>query len=104
MVNSIREALVSLESRMDRRFEAIDKRFAQIDRRFEQIAKRFEGIDRRFEAVDLRFDALDAKMSRQFVWLVGAIGAVLIAVVDPTHRTSALDTPDVSGVFNLSVK
>ena len=59
MVNGMREALMSLEARMDRRFEA---------------------IDRRFEAIDLRFETLDAKMSRQFVWLVGIQVTILIAV------------------------
>lgn len=34
MVNGIREALVSLEARMDRRFEQIERRFAIIDQRF----------------------------------------------------------------------
>ena len=52
MVNGIRDALVSLEARMDRRFE---------------------GIDRRFEAID-------AKMSKQFVWLVGMQVTTLLAV------------------------
>ena len=66
MVNGIRQSLVSLEARMDRRFE-------QIDRRFEQIEKRFETIDQRFEA-------LDSKMSRQFVWLVGIQVSTLVAM------------------------
>ena len=66
MVNGIREALVSLEARMDRRFEAIDRRF--------------ETIDRRFEAIDQRFETLEAKISRQFVWLVGIQVTTLVAV------------------------
>lgn len=52
MVNGMREALMSLEARMDRRFEAFDQ----------------------------RFETLDAKMSRQFVWLVGIQVTILIAV------------------------
>lgn len=52
MVNGMREALMSLEARMDRRFEGIDQ----------------------------RFETLDAKMSRQFVWLVGIQVTILIAV------------------------
>ena len=59
MVNGIRDALNSLEARMDRRFE---------------------GIDRRFEVFDRRLETLDAKMSRQFVWLVGIQVTTLIAV------------------------
>ena len=60
MIMSIRDAIVSLEGRMDRRFAAIDQRFVGIDE---------------------RLDGLDAKMSRQFVWLVGLIVTMLIAVV-----------------------
>jgi hypothetical protein len=59
MVNGVRDALMSLEARMDRRFEA---------------------IDRRFEAIDQRFETLDAKMSRQFVWVIGIQVTTLIAV------------------------
>jgi uncharacterized coiled-coil protein SlyX len=80
MVNGLRDALASLEARMDRRFEAMDRRFEAIDRRFEAIDRRFELIDRRFEAVDQRLETIDAKMSRQFVWLVGIQVTTLIAV------------------------
>lgn len=37
MLDGIRTAIVSLEGRMDSRFEAIDRRFETIDRRFEAI-------------------------------------------------------------------
>ena len=67
MINGVREAVSSLERRMDARFEAIDRRF--------------EAIDRRFEAIDLRLDAMDGKISRQFVWLVGIQVMTLAAVV-----------------------
>lgn len=71
MVNGIRDALTSLEARMDRRFE-------QIDRRFEQFETR---VDQRFMQVDARIDALDGKVSRQFVWLVGLHVTTLITVM-----------------------
>jgi uncharacterized coiled-coil protein SlyX len=67
MVNGLRDAIVSLEARMDRRFEAIDRRFEQ--------------IDQRFLGLDQRLDSLDSKMSRQFVWIVGIQISSLIAVV-----------------------
>ena len=71
MVNGIRDALASLEARMDRRFE-------QIDRRFEQFETR---VDQRFLQVDARIDALDSKVSRQFVWLVSLHVTTLITVM-----------------------
>jgi tetrahydromethanopterin S-methyltransferase subunit G len=73
---------------IDRRFEAIDARFEAIDRRFETIDRRFEAVDRRFEDVDRRFTALegqigalDQKVSRQFLWLMGALTTVLVSVI-----------------------
>jgi hypothetical protein len=74
MINDIREALASLETRMDRRFEAIDRRFDAIDRRFESVDLRFMGIDQ-------RLDGIDNKLTRYFTWLIGLYVTGLIAVV-----------------------
>jgi uncharacterized coiled-coil protein SlyX len=87
-IDGIREAVASLERRMDagfeaidRRFEAIDRRFEAIDRRFETIDRRFEAIDRRFEAIEQRFVSLDAKLDTRFLWLVGIQATTLVAIV-----------------------
>jgi hypothetical protein len=56
-VDGVREALVSLEARVDARFESVDRRF--------------EAVDRRFDGVERRIDALDVMVGRQFVWTVG---------------------------------
>ena len=64
MVNGIRDALTSLEARMDRRFEQFETR-----------------VDQRFVQVEARIDALDGKVSRQFVWLVGLLVTTLITVM-----------------------
>lgn len=71
MVNGIREAVLALESRVDRRFEQVDKRFERLEDR----------MDRRFEEMTHRFDAMDAKMSRHFVWMMGLLVTTLIAMV-----------------------
>jgi hypothetical protein len=57
---AVREAVRSLEHRMD---------------------ARFEGVDRRFDMVDRRIHTLDEKVSRQFVWLVGLQVTTLVALV-----------------------
>jgi uncharacterized coiled-coil protein SlyX len=57
-VVDIREAVRSLEHRMDARFEA---------------------VDRRFDTVERRIDVLDGKVSRQFVWLAGLQVTALVA-------------------------
>ena len=69
----MRDALVHLEGRMDRRFEAVDARFAALE----------DKMDRRFEAVDQRFDALaeslDTKIGRLVVIQVTTLAAILAA-------------------------
>ena len=63
----VKDAVHSLEQRMDSRFEGVDRRF--------------EAVDRRFDTVDRRIDALDDKVSRQFVWLVGIQVTTLVSIV-----------------------
>ena len=59
-MDGIREALVSLEARIDARFES---------------------MDRRVERVERRLDSLDDKVSRYFVWMIGAQVTTLAAIV-----------------------
>ena len=77
----VREAIRSLERRMDARFDGVEDRFPGIDRRFEAVDRRFDAVDRRFDGVDRRIDLLDEKVSRQFVWLVGLQVTTLVAIV-----------------------
>ena len=69
-LNDLRQAVVHLEHRMDRRFEAIDSRFA--------------GIDARFSALDgtlaARFDTIDTKIGHLTSIVVWALAAILAAV------------------------
>ncbi|MBI1874929.1 MAG: hypothetical protein HYZ58_13625 [Acidobacteria bacterium] len=74
-LDGVRGAVVSLEQRLDRRFEALEQR---MDRRFEDLEQR---MDRRFEDVDRRIDGLDTKLSRHFTWLVGIQVTMLVAMV-----------------------
>lgn len=67
-IDGLREAIVELGNRMDRRFEALELRFDQ----------RLESMEQRF---DRRFEAMDQNTSRQFRWLVGIQLTTLIAMV-----------------------
>ena len=87
-VDDMRALVVQLDGKVDRRIDGLDGRFEAIDRRFDAIDARFETVDRRFEAIDRRFTmleaqiaALDQKMSRQFLWLMGALTTVLVSVI-----------------------
>lgn len=85
MINGIREAIVHLEERMDRRFEGVERRFEGIDTRFAGIDRRFEALESRIDALDRkldrRTDALDEKLSSHFVWLVGVQVTTFVAIV-----------------------
>jgi hypothetical protein len=70
----VRDAIRSLEHRMDTCFGGHDRRFDAIDRRFEAVDRRLDGVDR-------RIDRLDEKVSRQFLWLVGIHVTTLVAIV-----------------------
>jgi hypothetical protein len=74
----IRDAVRSLEHRMDSRFEAVDRRFESIDRRFDVVDRRIDALD---EKVTRQVESLDGKMSRQFMWLVGIQVTTLAAII-----------------------
>jgi hypothetical protein len=38
-------------------------------------------IDNRFEAIDRRFEAIDQKFSKYFLWIIGIQVSVLLAVI-----------------------
>ena len=75
MVNGIREAIVNLEQRMDRRFEAIELRLTALDQKLDQ---RIVALDQK---LDQRVAALDQKLDQRFAWLLGVQITTLIAIV-----------------------
>jgi uncharacterized coiled-coil protein SlyX len=64
MLTGIREAMVSLEQRMDRRFEAVELRLTALDQK-----------------LDRSVTALDQKLDHRFSWLLGVQVTTLIAIV-----------------------
>jgi len=78
-INDVREAIVSLETRMDRRFEQLEQR---LDQRFSGIDQRFASIDQRFIGIDQRLDGIDYK----FGWMVGLVLAVLMGLITVIAR------------------
>jgi chaperonin cofactor prefoldin len=74
----LRERITHMEQTFNQRFISLEQR---IDNRFETIDKRFEAIDRRFEAIDRRFEAIDQKFSKYFLWIIGIQVSVLLAVI-----------------------
>jgi chaperonin cofactor prefoldin len=76
--DGIREAMVHMEERMDRRFEAVDLRLQTFE---DRLDRRLDGVDRRFEALERRFDTTDEKYSRYFTWILAAQVTTLAALV-----------------------
>ena len=69
-LNDLRQAVVHLEQRMDRRFESMDGRFTAID-------GRFSALDGTLSA---RFDTIDTKINHLTSIVVWALAAILAAV------------------------
>ena len=61
MITGIRDALVSFEQRMDRRFESLEQRLTALDRK----------VDAGFAAMNQKMDAGFAAQDHRFAWLVG---------------------------------
>ena len=96
-IGGVRETIVDLGNRMDRRFEAVDCRFEAMELRFDQrlesMEQRFDqrlrsvgqDVDRRFgsmeERFDRRFETMDQNMSRQFRLTIGIQLTTLLAMV-----------------------
>ena len=67
-IDDVREALVSLETRMDRRFEQLEQRLDQ----------RLASVDARFLGIDDRLDRITGQLSHLFIGVaVAAIAASL---------------------------
>jgi ABC-type phosphate transport system auxiliary subunit len=85
MIDGIRQAIASLEQRIDHRLTAFETR---MDQRCAAIDQRFGSIDQRFAGVEGRLDHLAGEMSRQFRWTIGiqtttcavTIGTILTAL------------------------
>ena len=67
-IDGIRDALVSLEQRMDRRFEGIDRRFESLEQRLNMLDQR---MDAGFAAMNQKMDTGFAAQDHRFAWLVG---------------------------------
>jgi len=72
-VDDVRDAVRSLEARLDRRFDGVDRRFDQIDQRFLIVEQRFVAIELRLTGLDNKFMWLGGTMVAGFVTLAGLI-------------------------------
>ena len=73
-VDGIRDALVSLEQRMDRRFEGVDRRFDAFE---QKVDARFASLE---STLIVRFDSMDTKIGRLTAIVVTAMAAVLAVI------------------------
>jgi uncharacterized coiled-coil protein SlyX len=76
-IDDVREAVASLEARMDRRLDQLDQRFASIDQRFAGIDQRFITMDQRFVGLDSRLDQMNRLLWGVLVMVAtGAVATV----------------------------
>jgi hypothetical protein len=63
----------------------LEQRVSHVEGQVSELSLRLSGVEAAIrhleQRTDARFDALDAKMSRQFMWLVGIQVTTLVAVV-----------------------
>ena len=82
MINGIRDALVSLEQRIDRRFESLEQRLNALDRKVDAgFAAMNQKMDAGLAATNQRMDAGFAAQDHRFAWLVGIQLTTTAAVV-----------------------
>jgi ABC-type phosphate transport system auxiliary subunit len=78
----VSEMSQAFEARVDRRFEAAQTQAQafeeRVDRRFEAMQTQTQA---RFDGVDRRLDTIDARLSRQFMWLVGLVITTQAAIM-----------------------
>jgi hypothetical protein len=70
-IDDVREAVASLEARMDRRLEHLEQRMEQ----------RFTLIDQRFLAIDGRLDGMSKLLWALLVAIIGGMGGVIAAIL-----------------------
>ena len=82
MLSGIREAIVNLEQRMDRRFEAVELRLAALDQKLDgSVAALDQKLDRSVAALDQKLSGLDQKLDQRFAWVIGIQVTTLLAMV-----------------------
>jgi len=60
---------------------AVEERIARLEGQVSEISLALVDLRAAIRHLEQRFDALEAKMSRQFMWLVGIQVTTLLAVV-----------------------
>jgi uncharacterized coiled-coil protein SlyX len=77
-IDDVREAVASLETRIDQRFAGIDQRFAAIDQRFATLDQRFVGLDGRLDQMNKLLWGVLVMVATGAVATVAGIVAALI--------------------------
>jgi hypothetical protein len=80
-MGDLRDLIIALDQKVDRRFESLDHRLESFDRRFESLERRLESFDRRFESVDRRFESLEQRFDSKFNRLITIQLTTLVALV-----------------------
>ena len=70
-IDDVREAVNSLEERMNRRFELLEQRMDQ----------RFADVDRRFDGIDARFGRMYGLLIVMLLAIVGGMSGIIAAIL-----------------------
>jgi tetrahydromethanopterin S-methyltransferase subunit G len=72
-IDDVREAVMNLEERINRRFELLEQRLDQ----------RFGDIDRRFDRIDARFGRVYGLLIGMLIAIISGMGGIIAAIL---HR------------------
>ena len=81
-IDDVRDAVASLEARMDRRLEQLeqrmDQRFASVDSRFAVMDQRFLGIDGRLDTMNKLLWSLIIAVATGAIGIIAGVVAALV--------------------------
>lgn len=80
-MQTLDERVAFLEGRVDEHSRGVDDMRALVVQLDGKVDRHLEAIHRRFDALEAQIAALDQKMSRQFLWLMGALTTVLVTMI-----------------------
>ena len=59
----------------------VEERVARVEGQVNELSERLSGVEAAIRHFEQRFDQLDAKVSNQFVWIVGIQITTIVAIV-----------------------
>ncbi|MGR3294325.1 MAG: hypothetical protein ACUZ9M_09960 [Candidatus Scalindua sp.] len=92
-LEDIKDLIISLDQKFDRRMDALDQKFdsridafdQKFDRRIDaldqKIDSRGDSLNQRINNLDQRIEHLDQKFSKYFLWIIGIQVTIFLSII-----------------------